>query len=150
MKIVLKRVYSDQKATIGILLIDGLLAAYTLEDEYRPVKVMKETRVPAGTYKLAYRNEGGHNADYAKKFPALHKGMLELQNVPGFQYILIHIGNFEKDTDGCILVGQKAVLSQTGLTLEGSTIQYQIVYKIIADEISSGREVTINIEDHDR
>ena len=36
--------------------------AYTLEDEQRDVKVWGETRIPAGTYKLKLREEGGfHN-----------------------------------------------------------------------------------------
>lgn len=147
MKILLKRTYSNTKETIGQLLIDGKLVAFTLEDEKREVKVMSETRIPAGTYKIKFRIEGGHHAEYLKKFPTIHKGMLELQDVPGFLYILFHIGNFEKDTAGCLLVGQKVVLAQTGLVLEGSTYQYQIVYKLIADELSLGKEVTITIQD---
>ena len=31
--------------------------------------------------------------------------MLELQDVPNFKYILIHAGNTDEQTAGCILVG---------------------------------------------
>jgi hypothetical protein len=148
MKVVLKRTYSNKNETIGLLLIDGVLVAHVVEDEKRTVKVMGETRIPQGTYKIAFRSEGGHHAKYGKMFPQLHKGMLELQNVPGFQYILIHIGNTDEDTAGCLLVGQKAVIGKD-LILEGSTLAYQNVYKIIADEISAGKEVTITILDSD-
>ena len=148
MKITLQRSASNQNETVGILSIDGIPSCVTCEDEKRNVKLAKETRIWAGTYKLGLRTEGGHHEKYAKQFPAIHKGMLELQGVPQFQFILIHIGNTESDTDGCILVGEKIYIGESGkMSIENSTLAYQRVYKKIIDEISSGAEVWITIKD---
>jgi hypothetical protein len=147
MKLTLQRVFSNKEETIGLLYIDGILQAVTLEDEKRAVKVAAETRIPDGEYVLGLRKEGGHHAKYSKMFPAIHKGMLELQKVPNFQYILIHIGNTDDDTAGCILLGEKFYISNTGsLSIENSTLAYQKVYKKVIEEISKGKEVSIKIE----
>lgn len=141
------RFVSNKEETIGVFLVDGLPQAVTCEDQLQKVKVKGETRIPEGTYELGLRKEGGHHEKYAKMFPNLHKGMLELQNVPGFQYILIHIGNTEKDTDGCILVGEKFTVAANGrLSIENSTVAYQRIYKLIIDQMSSGKKVSITIK----
>ena len=148
MKILLKRSASNKNETVGILSIDGIPVALTLEDEHRNVKLAKETRIWAGSYKLQLRTVGGHHGKYAKMFPQIHKGMLELQQVPQFQYILIHIGNTDIDTDGCILVGEKLYIAPSGkMSIENSTLAYQKVYKLIIDELVAGKEVWITIKD---
>lgn len=147
MKVVLQRFVSNKNETIGVLYIDGVPLAVTCEDEKRTVKLAAETRIPEGEYELKLRTEGGHHAKYAKMFPKIHKGMLELQKVPNFQYILIHIGNNDDDTAGCILVGEKFYVSPSGqLVIENSTLAYQKVYKKIIEEISKGNEVWIKVE----
>ena len=92
---------------------------YTLEDEHREDKIMSETRIPAGTYKLKFRNEGGFHNKYSKRFSSIHKGMLEVCDVPNFKYILIHCGNDDSHTAGCLLLGdsQEKILikNQMGL-----------------------------------
>ena len=37
-------------------------------------KVYGETRIPAGTYKLKLRTEGGYHQKYSKRFPDIHRG----------------------------------------------------------------------------
>ncbi len=148
MTVRVKRCVSNADETVGILFIDGVPTAVTLEDQKQNIKIAKETRIWAGTYRLGLRTVGGHHDKYGKMFPTLHKGMLELQQVPQFQYILIHIGNTETDTDGCILVGEKIVVEGTGrMKIENSTIAYQRVYKKIIDELVAGKEVWITIQD---
>lgn len=133
------------------MLIDGKPIGWTIEDEHRDKKVMSETRIPAGTYRIGLRTEGKHHLDYIKKFPTIHKGMLELQDVPNFKYILIHIGNTEVDTAGCILVGSSPNLIGPKLSISSSTVAYQQIYKTIIDAILIRKEnVTITIEDKDR
>lgn len=146
MKVKVVRFTDNKKASIGFLSIDGTPYCFTLEDEKRTTKVKGETRIAAGTYQIKFRKEGGHHAKYAKDFGVMHHGMLELQNVPNFQFILIHIGNFEKDTDGCLLVGETA---NSNHTIGSSTVAYKRVYPVIAAALLKGEEVTITIQDHD-
>lgn len=136
--ITLQRVRQRAKGTFGILTINGDVVA-TLEDQIRDEKVHGETAIPAGTYKLELRNEGGKTKHYAKRFPEMHKGMIWLRNVPDFTYVYIHIGNFVEDTEGCILVGERARTR----SLQSSTKAYQRIYPKIVKMIEEGCQITI-------
>lgn len=156
MEVLVRRFLSNENETLGVMLIDGVPVAWTLEDEYRTKKVMSETRIPAGTYKIGLRTEGDHHDKYGRRalyghdIAAMHKGMLELKDVPNFQYILIHIGNTDKDTAGCILVGTSPSPVDGKLSVVNSVIAYKRVYRTIINAINDGKEVTIKIEDKDR
>jgi len=119
--------------------------AYTLEDEQRDTKVYGETRIPNGTYKLGLRKEGGYNQKYSKRFSDIHVGMLHVLDVPNFEYILIHCGNTDEHTAGCLLVGDSQENNQ--ITKDGfigkSTQAYKRIYPRIAEAIERGEEVTI-------
>ena len=79
---------------------------YCLEDERREVKVMHETAIPVGVYEILYHKSSRFKARYAAKYEWHRDGwMLHLQNVPGFEGILIHPGNTDDDTSGCLLPG---------------------------------------------
>ena len=140
MKLLVERYKSTPEATLGKLSIDGVFECYTLEDEFRAVKVKAETRIPEGTYQIKLRTEGTHHLQYANKFPDIHKGMLWLQNVPGFQWILIHIGNTEKDTEGCLLVG--ADRDEEKMTISRSTVAYRSLYTKV---VKAAQEGTLSI-----
>ena len=148
MKLTLQRFSGGNESTLGTLFVDGKFQCFILEDEQRAFKVKGETRIPAGTYRILLRKEGGHHESYLKKFPAIHKGMLWLQDVPGFQFILMHVGNTDIDTMGCLLTGDSAMqnITQRG-SLAGSTAAYERVYPPIANEIENGNVVTIEIYD---
>ena len=152
------RISSGIDSTNGILFeiiqqgneIDGSwrqkkFLAYTLEDEYRSEKVFGETRIPDGKYKLGLRKVGGYHAKYSKRFSHIHVGMLHVLNVPGFEYILIHCGNTDEHTAGCLLVGDSQENNQ--ITTDGfigkSTQAYKRIYPRIAEAIDCGEEVTI-------
>ena len=66
MKLKVLRFSSQEDSTSGLLFDDSdgkmKFLCYTLEDEYREKKVSGETRVPAGTYKIELRTEGGFHA----------------------------------------------------------------------------------------
>ena len=69
-----------------------------------------------------------------------------VKDVPGFEYVLIHIGNDDDDTAGCILVGMSNSADDAGF-IGGSVLAYKKIYPIISDAILSGEEVYINIYD---
>ena len=119
--------------------------AYTLEDEYRDEKEYGETRIPDGTYKLDLRKTGGYHQKYSKRFSDIHTGMLHVTNVPGFEYILIHCGNTDEHTAGCLLVGDSQENNQ--ITKDGfigkSTQAYKRIYPRIANALACGEKVTI-------
>jgi len=73
--------------------------------------------------------------------------MLELQDVPGFQYILIHSGNTDEHTSGCILTGntqQDLDLGKDGM-IGQSRIAYQNMYAKVAKVLLQGKPVTLEV-----
>lgn len=154
MKLQLLRINSQADYTSGILFQvcdDGSkeFLCYTLEDEYRAEKVKHETRIPAGTYELALRKVGGFHQRYEKRFKDIHKGMLELIGVPNFQYILIHCGNTDEHTSGCILVGQTQEYGKKDGWIGRSTQAYFDIYPMIAQALEDGEEVKIEVTDYE-
>ena len=149
------RFSSEEDSTSGLLfdITDGKrkFLAYTLEDEYREEKEMHETRIPAGTYKVTLRTVGGFHTRYTEKYGDMHKGMLWVRDVPGFEYILIHTGNTDEHTSGCLLLGD----SQTNNQIKedgfiGSSVQaYKRVYPPIAKVLEDGGTVNITYTDFD-
>jgi len=99
MKLTLLRFASLPESTIGALSVDGRFVCFSLEDQAQPIKVAGETRIPAGTYPLSLRTVGKTHEKYASKFPE-HRGMLLIRDVPGFEYVLIHIGNDDRTEGG--------------------------------------------------
>lgn len=149
MLIEVERYKSNDKATLSRIYVDGKFICYGLEDEFREVKVKGETRIPAGTYKIALRKEGGFHQRYSvdKRTKDFHKGMLWVRNVPNFEYILIHIGNEEKDTDGCLLVGMTA--DETNFKVLRSAEAYELLYKKVLKSAEDGT-LSIKYIDKDR
>jgi len=86
------------KSTIGKLYLNGELMCDTLENPYLDNQ-RNISCIPAGQYNVRLRlARESATRDY------LH---LLVQEVPNRSYILFHIGNTAKDTQGCILVGLK-------------------------------------------
>jgi hypothetical protein len=144
MKIKVQRLHDTGDATVGAMFIDGVFQCFTLEDEHRDVKIKGETRIPAGTYKINFRKEGGFHAKYTAKYGSMHKGMLHVQDVPNFQWILIHTGNTDEHTAGCLLVGETADLSGV---IGRSVDAYKKMYPKVAKALEDGKEVTIQYLD---
>ena len=156
MKLEVLRISSQADSTSGILfdVTDGKrqFLCYTVEDEYRAQKVKHETRIPEGSYKLTLRSEGGFHARYTKKYGSdWHKGMIYVNSVPGFEYILWHTGNTDESTSGCLILGdsQTSNLVQKDGLVGSSVNAYKKVYPIIRDAILSGEKVTVDYIDYD-
>ena len=84
--------WSDDQATEGELFIDGDFAGFTLEPP-RLDPPAKPRAIPTGSYDLTWAHSTKH-----KMFVPL------VENVPDFEGIEIHVGNFPQDTEGCLLV----------------------------------------------
>lgn len=117
----------DKDWTLGRLSELGQQTGYTVEDEVRNVKVHGETAIPTGTYKLGLRfspkfshkfywHEKNKVLLYYRDYNQLTKAekieyvphqLIEIQSVPNFKYVLIHWGNTDLDTEGCLIVGDK-------------------------------------------
>ena len=149
MKLLVLRFSSQKDSTNGILFevtdVGKRFLCYTLEDEHRVLKVRGETRVPDGIYNIELRKEGGFHNRYTKKFFDIHRGMLHVVDVPNFEYILIHTGNTDEHTAGCLLVGdsqENNEIIENGF-IGKSTNAYKRIYPPIAKAIERGEEVTI-------
>jgi len=154
MKLEVLRFSSENDSTNGLLfdVTDGRrFLCYTLEDEHRDVKEYGETRVPAGTYRITLRTVGGFHARYLNKYGEMHKGMLWVRDVPNFEYILIHTGNTDEHTAGCLLLGnsQQANFGSSNGFVGSSVDAYKRVYPKIAAALVAGEKVTITYTDFD-
>jgi len=156
MKLEVLRFSSGKDSTSGILLDTSngkkTFLCYTLEDEQREVKVYGETRIPAGTYKLKLREEGGfHNKHLARYGADWHKGMIWVQDVPNFKWILWHSGNTDENTAGCLLLGnsQESNLVKKDGFIGASRDAYKLVYPRVSEAILSGQDVEVTYIDYD-
>lgn len=93
MKLEVKRRWFTGKSTIGELWVNGERFSFTLEPETREDEV-KPRAIPEGVYGV----EIGWSPRHQRMIPIV-------EGVPGFVGIEIHVGNFPRDTEGCLLVG---------------------------------------------
>ena len=145
MKLTVVRTQFGTDATNGLLFINGIFECYTLEDQYQAVKVMHETCIPEGTYDIKFRKTGGFDSKYRERYKNAHYGMLHIQDVPNFTYILIHTGNTDEHTSGCLIVGetqQDLEVSKDGF-VGSSTVAYKKMYAKVAGQLLQGKKVTI-------
>ena len=146
MKLDVIRTQFGKDATNGMLFLDGIFECFTLEDEVRlDKKVMSETAIPLGEYEIKLRTEGGFHSKYTARYGDMHKGMLWLQDVPNFKWILIHVGNTDESTAGCLLLGETQQDLDKGKDgfIGGSGYAYKKMYPKVAEAILSGEKVTI-------
>ncbi|MFY7936631.1 MAG: DUF5675 family protein [Flavobacterium sp.] len=94
MKIILRRVSTNlQSGTFGVLVVNNEPMCVTLEETWLD-NIPLESCIPAGSYEC--RKYSGTK----------YKDVWEVRNVPQRSAILIHWGNTERNTSGCILVGK--------------------------------------------
>jgi hypothetical protein len=144
-KLTVVRTQFGTDATNGLLFINGIFECYTLEDQYQAVKVMHETCIPEGTYDIKFRKTGGFHSKYSERYKNAHYGMLHIQDVPNFTYILIHTGNTDEHTSGCLIVGetqQDLEISKDGF-IGSSTVAYKKMYSKVANQLLQGKDVNI-------
>ena len=150
MKLDVVRTQFGEDATNSLLFIDDVFECYGLEDEVRDKKVYSETAIPLGEYEIKFRTVGGFHTRTKARYDAKygegwHLGMLELQDVPNFEFILVHSGNTDESTAGCYLVGntqQDLDVSKDGF-IGSSRTAYEKMYPKVRDALVAGDKVTI-------
>lgn len=152
MELRLNRRYKGPKYTIGNLYIDDIYFCDTLEDVDRGItsstsleyisrkKVYGQTAIPTGTYKVNLNVVSPKFKDRSWAKPYGGK-VPRLMNVPGFEGVLIHPGNTDSDTSGCILVGKNTVVGK----VTESTITFNGLMKKLLEAKAKGESIQINI-----
>ena len=155
MRLQVLRFSSQADCTHGLLFeiseIGKRFLCYTLEDEHRVLKIRGETRIPAGIYNIILITEGGFHQRYTRKYPSIHRGMLQVMDVPNFEFILIHTGNTDEHTAGCLLVAdsqENNIIIKDGF-IGKSVNAYKRIYPPIAKQLELGNKVTIQYIDYD-
>lgn len=145
---------------------DGLISGVGVEDEKRSVKVKGETRIDAGIYDLDlryspkfskeyFRDDNGNiilaskrtTEELKKRYHTPHE-LIWVKDVHDFEFILLHWGNSDDDTDGCYIVGSTfgKIHGQNGVL--NSRNKYIEIYPVIWRAIKAGK-VQIEYKDND-
>lgn len=77
---------------MGTLYLNGHQIGRTLELPFRNNE-QSISSIPAGVYDTLMRNDGNRS------------WRIQLKNVPNREYIQLHVGNFQSQIEGCILLG---------------------------------------------
>jgi len=141
MKRCIIRVSRDYKLpdyTIGKMYLNGVYFCDTLEntdrglhqdmplEEIKKKKIPGSAAIPAGKYKVNMNQASDKYKDRAA-YQFCGAKVPRLVGVPGFVGILIHIGKYPKDTEGCILVGENKAKGQ----VLNSTATFTKLYKAL-------------------
>lgn len=145
MKLELKRIFKGETYTIGKLYIDGEYFCDTIEDTVRDLKtkedkIYAQTAIPAGEYDVNM-NIISPKFSKRKDYDWCRGRLPRLMNVPFFEGILIHSGNTERSSAGCIIVGYNTVKGR--VTDSMNTMKKLWVRLNVANEM--GDDIKINI-----
>jgi hypothetical protein len=153
MEILVDRKWKKQSYTISNLIIDGEWFCNVLEDTDRdlddqmPESKIKElkkpsiTAIPRGTYEITLDVTSPKFSKVSFYKEVCNGKLPRLLNVKGFEGILIHAGNTDKDSEGCLLVG---VNLEKGKVLN-SRETFKKLYKLLKDRRIKGEKITIKI-----
>ena len=155
MKLLLERIAKKETYTIGKLYVDGKYFIDTIEDKDRhltydmplqkikEIKVAAETAIPTGTYKIDMNTISPKYSLKPWYYSNCHGGRLpRLVGVPGYDGVLIHVGNTAKDSAGCILVGKNDAVGM----VTNSKSWFLKLYNIMYDVHKKGEKIEITIK----
>lgn len=155
MKLLVDRKWKKEGYTIGQLFVDGVFYCNTLEDkdrgltssmtleEIKKKKVYGETAIPTGTYNIridVVSSKFSKSTWYIKNCNGSR--MPRLENVKGYDGILIHPGNRAEETQGCILLGKNDV---KGMVTKSKDYFLPLYNKMYA-AYKKGEQITITIK----
>lgn len=153
MELIVERKYKKQSYTIGNLYIDGVFFSNTLEDADRglddsmsvdkilELKKPAITAIPRGTYEITLDVISPKYSKVQFYKDVCNGKVPRLKNVKGFDGVLIHAGNTDKDSSGCLLVGVNKIKGQ----VLNSRETFKALYKLLQDRKSKGEKIVIKI-----
>ena len=147
MKTKIIRVAEAKNSTLSHLYIDGIFQCFLLEDKIREVKILKKTAIPEGVFRLRLNTWGGMNKMYFQKYGPIHKGMIEIADLPTFSAVYIHVGNTIVETAGCPLVGLSYIKKDGEYQVLQSADAYRQVYRKLY-EVATGKDNQIEISNN--
>tara|TARA_Y100000593_G_scaffold42595_1_gene81514 strand:- start:199 stop:663 length:465 start_codon:yes stop_codon:yes gene_type:complete len=109
------------KSTIGKLYLNGEFYGHTLELPWKDNE-KRISCIPKGVYEVKKR----HTEESKYKYEHLH--ILDVENR---ELILLHIGNYPKNSKGCILLGNTRALNFVG---ESRKAFYKLMYDLTSFE----------------
>ena len=148
MRLLLERKYKKQDYTIGNLYVDGVFFCNTLEDtdrgltqsmelsELKARKIHGKTAIPSGTYRVVLNEQSPRFKE--KSSYAFCNGYLpRLKDVPAYEGVLIHIGNYPRDTEGCILVGRN--------TMKGAVLESTKTFRELYGKMKGQTNISLTV-----
>lgn len=152
LELTLHRKWKTPKYSIGNLYVDGEWICNTLEDTDRDLyqgmsksditkkKIYGETAIPFGRYKVTLNIQ---SPKYSKKkqYEKCNGYLPRLLNVPCWEGVLLHIGNYPADSLGCILVGYNEIKG----AVVNSTTAFWKLYNILKKADDEGKQIWITI-----
>jgi hypothetical protein len=130
----IKRLYRGSDATIGALSIDGVPFCWTLEPPWQG-NAQRFSCIPVGHYIMKQWHSPRFKIDTFKVYD------LEGREVAGRSGIILHSGNTEADTEGCILPG----LAVGKLGGRKAVLQSRVAFEQLMKEIGDLLEMDLII-----
>lgn len=154
MELIVDRKWKKQSYTISNLTIDGKWFCNILEDadrglddsmsiaKIRELKKPSITAIPKGTYEITLDVISPKYCTNSFYKQVCNGKVPRLLNVKGFEGILIHAGNTDKDSAGCLLVG---INLERGKVLK-SQETFRKLYKMLSEAKLRGEYIQITIK----
>ena len=154
MEIVVYRKYKKDSYTVGRLSIDGTFICNTMEDADRGLddgmpdwmirnkKIPNVTAIPTGRYEVDMSTVSPRFSQKQFYMDVCQGKLPRLKNVKGFDGILIHTGNDETHSSGCLLVGLNKVRGK----LTDSKETFKKIDSLMKKAHDKGERIYITIE----
>lgn len=148
-ELTLLRYLDDGNTSLGLLYLGKQFFCYTLEDTHRDEKLPGGTRIPEGTYPLSInRSLTNLTKKYRSRFPWFEYH-IEIDGIPNYDLVYIHIGNSHQDTRGCLLIADGVNTGSGEKMVTHSRRAFERFYKKIYPKIASQENLEIKILNED-
>lgn len=155
MELVVNRKWKKDTYTIGEFFINGKKFSETCEDkdrglkdsmplsEIKAKKIYGKTAIPTGTYEVRMDIVSPKYSTKPWYSINCHGGrMPRIMNIKGFEGVLIHPGNTDEDTYGCLLVGRNTIKGK----VTNSKETFFSLYKQMYEAYKKGEKITITFK----